>query len=212
MSQLLCSGVLDGDAGLLGIGLLDRKGDALPCTLALEREDVVEGHDALGRLEAEPTSEGDGDRNLEGGEASEGALEAAVVRHLLDVKVINTERRVETEADLLNDSTSTDLLVSELDEGGPLVGVKGSNAGLLLGSNSLVAVAEDEIDTSPVTLKSVGCAELRLLLSESLWLSLLNLELQLLVAVDLELLRRNGTAHGALPLVLPEVAEAVHAE
>ena len=151
---------LDGDAGLLGVGLLDRKRDSLPCALALERKDVVQSHHSLCWLEAEPTSESDSDRNLEGGEASEGALEAAIVRDLLNLEVVDTERGVEAEANLLDHLAGTDLLVSKLDEGGPLVSVEGSNASLLLWCNSLVAVAENKIDTSPVTLKFVSCAEL----------------------------------------------------
>lgn len=212
MSETLRSCALDGDASLLGVGLLDRKGDSLPCALALEREDVVQSHHSLSWLEAEPTSESDSNRNLEGGETGEGALEAAIFRDLLDLEVVDTKSGVEAEANLLDHLASTDLLVSKLDEGSPLVSVQGCNASLLLGGNSLVAVAENKIYTSPVTLKFVSCAELCLLLSESLWLSLLNFELQLLVTVDLELLRRHSSAHRALPLVLPEVAEAVHAE
>ena len=115
--ETLRSCALDGDAGLLGVGLLDRKRDSLPCALALERKDVVQSHHSLSWLEAEPTSESDSDRNLEGGEASEGALEAAIVRDLLNLKVVDTERGVEAEANLLDHLAGTDLLVSKLDEG-----------------------------------------------------------------------------------------------
>ena len=66
--------------------------------------------------------------------------------------------------------------------------IQSCNASLLLRSDGLVAVAEDQIDASPVTLKLVSGAQLRLLLGESLGLSFLDLKLQLLVAVDLELL------------------------